>query len=298
MKLLKPFAYSTLSLKHIDILREDLNILIRKKELTENPTIRGYMKDKNFLVPEKYSWAKSYIILAIGNKHGKVTFNLNGKSFTALIPGQYYEGGPSEGEIGDFLKAEFPNIRIENAAEFVHHKLLSARAGLGNYGKNNISYVKELGSFHSLRAYFTDKEFPTYMLYDLKPMKECEGCDICFHACSTGAIRKEHFLIDAERCIPLFNEIEGDFPSWIPKNAHNALIGCLACQFPCPGNKDYLDSIQELPALTEEETQSVLDCKVTDELIESLSKKLPGYYPAMYKEYLQVFTRNLKALME
>jgi hypothetical protein len=47
-----------------------------------------------------------------------------------------------------------------------------------------------------------------------------------------------------------------------------------------------------LEDVTEAETQAILDGRVDDALIKTLSRKLRHYYPATSHEYLPIFTRT------
>jgi len=53
------------------------------------------------------------------------------------------------------------------------------------------------------------------------------------------------FLIHAENWLGFLNEMEPDFPYWVQLQPdwHNALIGCMRCQFMYPVNKPYLGKI-------------------------------------------------------
>ena len=95
-------------------------------------------------------------------------------------------------------------------------------------------------------------------------MDDCEDCTICMDSCPTGAIPdidEEEFIINVERCIPFYNEVLGEFPDRLPKNAHNSLFGCLRCQQYCPVNSKVIEKIIRLEDITEEETNMILEGK-------------------------------------
>jgi epoxyqueuosine reductase len=97
--------------------------------------------------------------------------------------------------------------------------------------------------------------------------------------------------------VTLYNEIEGDFPDFIPQDAHNALMGCMKCQWRCPLNKQASRRTERLEDVTEEETRKILAGTPDKALLESLTKKLRGYTPATSEEYFPMFTRNLGVLI-
>ncbi len=129
-------------------------------------------------------------------------------------------------------------------------------------------------------------------------MEECKNCSICLNSCPTGAIRKENFVIDVGKCISLYNEMDSDFPDWIPIDAHNALTGCMKCQFSCPGNKDVINKTLQLGTVTENETKAILNGTPSVELLENLTEKLNGFIPVTSEEHFHMFTRNLSVLLE
>jgi epoxyqueuosine reductase len=128
-------------------------------------------------------------------------------------------------------------------------------------------------------------------------MGRCQSCSVCRRRCPTGAIRTEEFVIDAGRCVTLYNEIDCEFPQWMPATAHNALIGCMRCQELCPMNIDVVSLSGTMEDITEEETTRILEGKPDDALLESLTRKLMGFYPAGSRERFPIFTRNLEVLV-
>jgi len=117
------------------------------------------------------------------------------------------------------------------------------------------------------------------------------------NSCPNHCISEESFVIDAGRCVSLYNEIEGEFPEWISLQAHNALIGCMTCQSVCPANRSALATTRRLEDVTEEETRKILKGEPDQELLSSLSKKLGNIYPTRSAASFQILTRNLKALL-
>jgi epoxyqueuosine reductase len=116
-------------------------------------------------------------------------------------------------------------------------------------------------------------------------------------SCPNGCIREDNFVIDAGRCLPLFNEIQGEFPDWLDKKAHNALIGCMRCQLPCPADHQVINQPVFLEDLTEQETNMILNGKIERDLLDSICKKLKMFTPANSDSRIPVIQRNLKALI-
>jgi epoxyqueuosine reductase len=137
-------------------------------------------------------------------------------------------------------------------------KLLTVLSGLGQYGRNNICYVGEYGSYVALGACYTDVPYDGSLHTDLR-MEACETCDVCRKACPTGAIGKSQ-VIDASRCLAHANNHRpGRMPRWAPKGAHHTLIECLRCQECC--HKNPPADLSLTLALDKRETRRLLSRK-------------------------------------
>ncbi len=292
------YKYSTLSVDHLEELQAFIDGLKREGRLSDNETYRSYLKELKFEVPEEFPEAESIIVLAFFNRLMLVDFHLDGEKHEVMLPPQYYASGLTVERLEDIIRKEIigePGYRIERATG-VHLKLLAVRSGLGEYGRNNISYVDGMGSLLKLFAYFTDYPFEDNWT-GLSMMDECEDCRICRTLCPTGCIPDENFVIDVGKCVTLYNEIKGEFPEWIPPDAHNSLMGCMRCQLSCPANSGVIGLAGRLEDVTEEETAKILDGAPDDGLLASLSRKLRSYPPTQSMEYFPIFTRNLRALL-
>jgi epoxyqueuosine reductase len=296
------YKFKAVSVKHLPELQNDIDKLRSEGKLSDNEIYRSYIDSKKFKVPENLPNAKYIIILAIFTKLGLINFHLNGKKHELMIPPQYYDDELTYEGIKDIVMTEIikePGYKTELATK-LHLKLLAVRSGLGKYGRNNICYVDEMGSLITLIAYFTDYEFKEDNWTEIKMMDVCKNCIICMNGCPTNAIStapEENFVINAGRCITLYNEIAGEFPDWIPSDAHNALKGCLRCQLPCPGNREAIKKPERFDDLTEEETKKILEGNVDDNLLKVLSDKIRMFSHSNAKKAFPSFKRNLEVLL-
>jgi len=227
-----------------------------------------------------------------------VRFHSKGKTYEATLPPQYYDDGITYETLQKTILQQIvkePNFNVERA-KGMHLKLLAVRSGLGNYGRNNLCYVEGMGSLLRLVAYFTDCKLEDNWT-EIKMMDICKNCRACMINCPNHCITEENFVIDAGKCLSLYNEIEGEFPEWISPSAHNALIGCMRCQSICPGNNSVISQTGRLGEVTEEETSRILNGTPDQRLLDSLSKKLRDFAPTQSAEAFSIFTRNLKALL-
>jgi epoxyqueuosine reductase len=166
-------------------------------------------------------------------------------------------------------------------------------SGLAQYGKNNITYVNGMGSYHRLVAFISD--LPGAQDYWQAPqvLERCENCKACMKACPTGAISADRFLLNAERCLTFHNERRAVFPQWIKPAWHNCLVGCLYCQKACPVNKDVPMSIEEGPEFSDKETALMLQGAPKSEFPQNAIDKLESLDMI---GYLPVLGRNLREL--
>jgi epoxyqueuosine reductase len=182
-------------------------------------------------------------------------------------------------------------------------KLLAARTGLTRYGRNNIAYAPVLGSYLRLGALCTDADLgaigwdpPEVSGAGLEFLDECARCHACQRACPTGCIPEDGTVIDAARCLTEANENEGDWPSWIPVDSHNSLVGCMRCQEACPLDRAYLG---REPALAGEFDRAETELLLQDPALDGLPKAVIAKLTFLeLDEYLPVLRRNIRALRD
>jgi epoxyqueuosine reductase len=292
------YRHRTMSVEHLGELRAWFDQLDRAGKLSAHPTYRSYVDGKTCTLPDDFKTAKTVIVAAVPVPLLRVAFHLDGGVIETMIPPGYYDAGIGADDVARALRADVirePRYRVERA-KGVFLKQLAVRTGLAEYGRNNIGYVDGMGSFLALYAFLTDWPPSGDDWHDLRMMELCETCRVCMHVCPDGCIREENFVIDAGRCLPLYNEIEGVFPDWIPARAHNSLVGCMRCQLPCPANRTVVKGAGRLEDVTEEETRTILDGKSDEALLATLARKLRGFDLAS-AESLPAFSRNLAALI-
>jgi epoxyqueuosine reductase len=292
--------YRIISLDHFDELTNFTSDLKKSNKLSDNEIFVKYLNHLSFNRPEKFPEAQSIIIVAVPTSLAQFTCEFEGKSHEVWIPPQYYYDDITADGVLDQLKQEIefkPTAKIERASG-IHLKLLAVRSGLGKYGRNNICYVDEWGSFITLLAFYTDQQFTENHWGPLQMMDYCKNCQYCITACPNQAIGTENFVIDVNRCTTLYNEIEGDFPDWIPSSAHNALMGCLKCQYNCPGNAEAKKNVLHLGNLSEKETEMFLNQKLSKETIQKISEEIKIFKPETVDQVLPTLSRNLAVLLK
>ncbi|GCE11316.1 tRNA epoxyqueuosine(34) reductase QueG [Tengunoibacter tsumagoiensis] len=132
---------------------------------------------------------------------------------------------------------ELPGERLETRL-FVDtgrmvDRAVAQRAGLGWYGKNTNILTKGWGSWVFLAEIVTNLP-----LIPDEPLKSnCGNCEICLHACPTGALPHPYEL-DSTRCISFLTiELKGSIPIELRPLMGNLIFGCDICQEVCPVNQ-------------------------------------------------------------
>lgn len=295
------YQYRTVSTRHLPELQATIDGLHRDGLWSDAPTFQEYTREMRFALADDFPEAKSIIIMAIANPPLSLNLHHNGKAIPTFLPSGYFDPGVSPDETRSEIEKNIikePGHRIERPGIPFHLKLLAVRSGLARYGRNNISYVNEMGSFILLRCFVTDYEFKEDHWQDLGLMTYCETCHACQTLCPNGAIRPDRFVIDVSRCVTLYNEVEGDFPASIPSGAHNALLGCMKCQAACPGNREAVKHFLPGEDLTEEETTEFLTGAPGEDVIHSVSQKLHMPWLVGSKEMVAILSRNMSVLVQ
>ena len=253
---------------------------------------------------------KSLIVIAVPQPQIRFTFTLNGERIPAIVPPTYLHGWTLEGKVKGIVNDALRPGGYSAVTAFLARKLLAVQSGLAEYGKNNITYVAGLGSFHRISAYYSDMPCEDETWREPAMMPSCEACAICVGNCPAGAIDPERFLIRAEKCVTFHNEQPNNvpFPEWLDPSWHNCLVGCLVCQRVCPEDREVIDWTDDGAEFTEEETRFLLDFEPEGKELwtpegPQTPEGLPASLAAKLEEsdlvgLLEVIPRNLKALLE
>jgi epoxyqueuosine reductase len=112
-------------------------------------------------------------------------------------------------------------------------RAVAQRAGLGWYGKNTCILTKGWGSWVFLAELVTSLDLEP----DTPLGANCGRCEICLHACPTGAFVAP-YVLDNRRCISYLTiELKGAIPVELRPLIGNRIFGCDICQQVCPVNR-------------------------------------------------------------
>lgn len=285
------FKSEVVSIGHIEDLKLELETLLRNDELKQ-VFYDDQLSDFHFQLPGELPSARSIIITASHQPKVIVKFNLNGKKISVVIPPTYsYE---SDRETFDVLSDFLSEYGYSVCQAVLPVKALAVHSGLAFYGKNNITYIKNWGSFFRLKAFFSDMPCPSDNWREFTLAEACKKCLACANQCPTQAICQERFLIEHERCLTYLNESVDDFPEWVDPQWHHCLIGCMACQEICPLNKDVKNMSRYDCEFNEDETCMILNGVAKNKLPDETLLKLKNL--DIFDDYIAI-QRNLKVLI-
>jgi epoxyqueuosine reductase len=269
------FQARIVSASHLHELQKEIENL-RSHALLDNQFYQDRLAWFNFKIPEDLPKAQSLIVVAVPRPQTRAIFIWNGQRRPLILPPTYTAYDDIESQIENLLAKILEEKGYRSARTALPLKLLAARSGLVQYGRNNIGYVSGLGSFLQLVAVYSDMHCEEDSWQEAKMMKSCENCDLCRRACPTEAIPSDRFLLRAERCISYHNEKKGDvpFPKWMDASWHNCVVGCMRCQRVCPQNKEVIEWIGAEEEFSEEETALLLEGVPYDKLPTAAQKKL------------------------
>jgi len=286
------YKAKTVSISHLPEVQEAVGRLVRQGLLNKRLHERWHF----YLQTNKnLSEAKTIVVVAMPHPITRVWFKYKGIAYPADFPPDYFAKTEKESRAEAILNNVLKTAGYKVARAHLALKMLAVRSRLATYGRNNITYVSGMGSLCMLVAFYTDYPSEEDNWQESKAMEACENCSLCRENCPTGSIPVDRFPIHAENCLGFLNEMEPDFPYWVQLQPdwHNALIGCMRCQFVCPVNKPYLRKIAAGPSFSEEETGLILNKTPLENLSQGTRQKLKisdGVYPLL--------ARNLRALIE
>jgi len=238
--------------------------------------------------------ARSVVVVAVPTPPVRLVFRWRGRNVPVTVPPTYVGYTARTTTTQDALAAWLREDGWALARPSLALKTLAVRSGLAAYGRNNVTYVPEMGSFLQLVGGVTDLPCDGDPWREPVALDRCASCVACARRCPTGAIADDRFLIRAERCLTYHNEATADFPGWIDPSWHHCLVGCMRCQTACPANRAFRDWHEDRGAFDEDETAALLGRVRLEELPPATAAKLRGL--ELNEDY-GALCRNLGALL-
>jgi epoxyqueuosine reductase len=289
------FRWRMVSVEHLEELMEEILQRKRSGEIPEE-VFREYMAGFETSTAEELPGVKSIIAAATPQPQYQLGFTRDGEVHYFTIPPTYLHH--TDQEVESVLKSVLEPLGYRFSRALLPEKLLTVRSGLGRYGRNNITYIQGMGSFHLPLAYYTDLPCLQDHWQPVAMMDICKKCNICVDGCLTGALTRDRFMVQANKCITFFNEINIPWPQWVAScwdQDSKCLIGCMKCQLNCPKNRENRDKVQSLEVFSEPETSILLEEKERSRFPVDLLEKLERLY---LTEYIPTLSRNLNVLFQ
>jgi epoxyqueuosine reductase len=284
------------TIQRLHDLQEDIESQHRAGLLDEAFS-QKYLPQFVYTPPESLPEATSLIVVAVPQPQVRFAFAWNGRRIALIVPPTYLHWRETDKQVEELLAQILAPGGYRVAQASLPKKLLAVRSGLAAYGRNNVTYVDGMGSFHRLVAFYSDLPCQQDVWHESRMMGTCERCSACRRSCPTGAISAGRFLLHAERCITYHNEKPSDvpFPLRFDPAWHNCLVGCLHCQRACPENRGVLGWVEEGAEFSSDETGLVLRGAPIDELPAAMVRKLETWDLI---DLMDVLPRNLRAVFE
>jgi epoxyqueuosine reductase len=137
----------------------------------------------------------------------------------------------------EYARSEVPELETRLFVDTgrMVDRAVAQRAGLGWYGKNTNILTKGWGSWVFLAEIVTNLPLEPET-FDAPLKANCGSCEICLHACPTGALPAP-YVLDSRRCISYLTiELRGSIPLELRPLMGNLIFGCDICQQVCPVN--------------------------------------------------------------
>lgn len=287
------FKYKSVSISHLPEVQEAVAKLVRQGMISKqlHSTWHFYL-DSNKNLPT----AKTIFIIAMPEPITRVKFKWRGHVYYGDIPPNYvYQA--DENRARDILNSVLKPHKYQISKAHLALKTLAVRSGLARYGKNNITYVPGMGSFHRLIAFYSDCPCDKDNWHEVRAMKTCDTCSLCLGNCHAGSISSDRFLIHAEKCYAFYYDRNVIIPERIPPGWHIPLLACLSCQIICPVNKPHLNNIADGPIFSEEETTLILNKMPWVKLSGEMQNKLTSIACESTEQY-SLLLNNLDVLIK
>ncbi len=280
--------YRMVSIEHLEELRDEVEEHHRNGVFDD--AFYSELQGKLSFQPPAGLGAESILVLSRPQPAVSVSMRWNGEDIPLLVPPGYTDAADLDVQ----AVAALNDLLLPGPYRFVKAllplRLLAARSGLVQYGRNNNTYLPRFGSFHRLTAFYSDAPCVEDQWQEAELLPGCAGCDACLRACPTGALTEERFMMRSEICLTYLNEKDTSqpFPDWVDRSVHHALVGCMRCQTACPYNKNVLYWSSDRGSFTEGETAMLLDGRAAQ--LEDKLQKLGLTHT--------IFPRNLAALLD
>ncbi|MDR0916283.1 MAG: hypothetical protein LBN02_03745 [Oscillospiraceae bacterium] len=258
------------------------------------PTSERFLSITSYDVPELPFAAQSLIIAVTKSySYAELIFRKNARDYrvySAMV--NPYDTTETDNYITQ--AAESAGYHAVKAAGWLPMKMLGVSSGLAVYGRNNVTYTPEFGSFFLYSAYFSDMPPENGEWRGFTTAPQCASCGDCLRRCPTGALTEGEYLVDVSRCYSMLSTNAGEFPEFVPQSAHHTVMRCLKCTYSCQLNRDAVKYALPPEYFDEDETAFVLSGASYDTAADALQRKAKLFGLSMFP----TIPRNIQACMD
>jgi epoxyqueuosine reductase len=199
----------------------------------------------------------------------------------------------TEYHASDAFQAFLKELGLSVIAPRLAVRWAAARAGLGQFGKNNFIYTND-GSWIMMKIWVVNAalEYDAPQTTSLCP----DQCTRCIDACPTHALERP-FMMNYGRCIAhLTFHLTTLPPEAVRKPMGTWIYGCDVCQNVCPLNHGKWEPAEEFPQLDEVAHELPLDrlFRMTQPVYEQIIQPRFWY---IAKEHLWIWKSNVLRAM-
>lgn len=279
------------------------NILeeFRSKKMIDETFYKEWFEGFKFLNGIDTDSFKTLVMVAIPKAAYIMDFEYNGRPGSVVIPPTYVHYKPTFNKILEEALSEFRNKGHSIELIDAPFKTLAVLTGLVKYGRNNVVYTPEMGSYLQLVGLITDMTVEaesvkkTLNIQD-NLMPNCLDCSACQRTCPTGAITESRMLLHAEKCYTPLSEKPGELPETPLPPSPECIIGCLKCQTICPMNKGKLNYKKTPFSLSGDETSFIVHHFDTEASI--WANIINKFSRLQLSEGCEIFARNFQHMMK
>ena len=168
------FKARTVSITRLSAVQDAVASLVRQGMISE--TLHRdwhFYLDTNKDMPA----AKTIFVIAVPQSVVRVRFEWHGASYPAHVPPGIFVRA-DESRAAEILTGALEPLHYRAVKAHLALKTLAVRSGLARYGKNNLTYVPGVGTFHRLVAFYSDCSCEVDSWHEMRAMKACDRCSL------------------------------------------------------------------------------------------------------------------------
>lgn len=268
--------------------KDDMEKLVKSNLLNRR---LKWIEEERYLFKNHTFQPKSILVALWKLNLAELIVNHKGKKKSCIVSDIYYPTTDKQ----NILKELFSKYGYSlDYIYWIPHKNFAVHSGLCEYGRNNLTYNDEYGSFIRIEVFITDAPAEDYMWREMVNMPIFDTYEKCMNSCPTKVILPDKFLIDSKFCISYLTCEESEMPDWVSKPVPFRLVECLYCQDICPINQHRLKNLDRIE-FGEIETEIMLNSASYADFPDNIKNRFWHYN---YGEAYEFIPRNLKLLLE